>query len=310
MNPRALLLLLLLTSPLLADGPADNQADKVRRVPPPGVPVPAAIRTELEAGAAELGESIATLRSRLKDKPALLNLLPDVQIYHNAVRYALTYDEFFKTNEFQAARELLEQGRQRVRSLGDGLAPWNQATGLVVRGYVSRIDGSVQPYGLVVPTSFRPDTAHRFRLDCWFHGRGETLTELDFLNGRQKSAGEFTPANALVLHLYGRYCNGDKFAGETDLFEALDDVRKHYPLDENRLVVRGFSLGGAACWHLATHYAGLWAAAAPGAGFSETPEFLKVFQNETVQPPAYEQKLWHLYNATDYAVNQIGRAHV
>ena len=48
---------------------------------------------------------------------------------------------------------------------------------------------------------------------------------------------------------------------------------------------------------------GLWAAAAPGAGFSETADFLKVFQKETVQPTWYEQKLWHLYDCTDYAVN-------
>ncbi|HYV33080.1 MAG TPA: hypothetical protein VEO53_18475, partial [Candidatus Binatia bacterium] len=65
----------------------------------------------------------------------------------------------------------------------------------------------------------------------------------------------------------------------------------------------GFSLGGAACWHLAVHYAGLWAAAAPGAGFSETPDFLKVFQNETLKPTWYEQKLWHLYDCPDWAVN-------
>jgi hypothetical protein len=67
--------------------------------------------------------------------------------------------------------------------------------------------------------------------------------------------------------------------------------------------VRGFSLGGAACWHFATHHAWRWAAAAPGAGFSETADFLKVFQNETLRPAPYEQKLWHLYDATDYAVN-------
>ena len=41
----------------------------------------------------------------------------------------------------------------------------------------------------------------------------------------------------------------------------------------------------------------------PGAGFAETPEFLNVFQKEKVEPTWYEKKLWHLYNATDYAQN-------
>ena len=300
---RCALVLLGSLTPAFADGPGDNLADKVRRVPPPGLTVSAGDREELAGGVAQLGQEIDSLRGELTSRPALLVLLPDAQIYYNAVRYALAYNEFFKTNEIQVARTLLKQGRERIAQLHDGKAPWTTATGLVVRGYVSRIDGSVQPYGLVVPASFQPGTSHPFRLDFWFHGRGETLSELDFINGRQKSPGEFVPPNAFVPHLYGRYCNGSRLAGEIDLFEALDDVRKYYPIDENRLVVRGFSLGGAACWHFAAHHAGRWAAAAPGAGFSETADFLKVFQDETLQPAWYEKKLWHLYDATDYAVN-------
>ena len=141
------------------------------------------------------------------------------------------------------------------------------------------------------------------RLDIWFHGRGEKLTELSFLNQRIHNPGQFTPDDSLVLHLYGRYCNANKFAGETDLFEALEHVKQDYHIDDNRIVVRGFSMGGAACWQFATHYAGLWAAAAPGAGFSETKEFLEFFQKETLNPHAWEKKLWNLYDATVYAEN-------
>src|SRR6185437_10339809 len=60
---------------------------------------------------------------------------------------------------------------------------------------------------------------------------------------------------------------------------------------------------GAACWQFAVHFPGMWAAAAPGAGFSETADFLKVFQREKLQPTWYEKKLWHLYDCTDYAIN-------
>ncbi|MCI0705610.1 MAG: hypothetical protein L0241_31505, partial [Planctomycetia bacterium] len=59
----------------------------------------------------------------------------------------------------------------------------------------------------------------------------------------------------------------------------------------------------AACWQFGVHYPSLWAACAPGAGFAETPEFLDVFQKEKVEPTWYEKKLWHMYNATDYASN-------
>lgn len=279
---------------------AQQPAGTVRQIPPPGIEVPAADRAELEAGIASLGKEIEGLRETLKKKPALLELLPDVQIFLNAARYALQYNEFYKPEEIATAKKQLKQGMERAAALREGKAPWTTQTGLVVRGYVSEIDGSVQPFGLVVPESYQPNSSHQFRLDVWFHGRGENLTELNFIADRQRNAGQFTPPNTIVLHPYGRYCNANKFAGEMDLFEALAAVKKHYPIDENRISVRGFSMGGAATWHIATHHAGLWASAAPGAGFAETPEYVKANLNEV---PWYEQKLWHLYNATDYAAN-------
>ena len=293
----------ILPSIALADGPADNLPDKVRSVPPLGISIPATDRDELVESATKLGREIEALRESLQKQPSLLARLPDVIIYQKAVDWAVRYDGFYKTNEVPVARRLIQQGFERANELRNGRAPWTTSTGLVVRGYVSRIDGSIQPYGLVVPGSYQPASAHAHRLDFWFHGRGETLTELDFINGRQRSVGEFAPPDTFVLHPYGRYCNGNKFAGETDAFEALEQVRREYSIDPDRITVRGFSLGGAACWHMAVHYAGQWAAAAPGAGFSETPDFLKVFQNEKVKPTWYEQKLWHLYDCTDWAIN-------
>ena len=264
-----------------------------RPVPPEGVAVPADVRTELQTGLDRLGKSI----EGLKQNP----LMADVLVFHKAVRFALDGNEFFNANEFEKARGILKEGQTRADALAHGDAPWTKQTGLVVRGYISKIDGSVQPYGLVIPPTWFPASAHRFRLDAWFHGRGETLSEVNFIADRMRNPGEFQPPNTIVLHLYGRYCNANKFAGEVDLFEAMDDVKKHYSIDENRLLVRGFSMGGASVWHLATHY-GIWAAAAPGAGFAETREFTHVAR-EGPKPTWYEEKLWHLYDATDYAGN-------
>src|SRR5688572_20700505 len=165
---------------------AARQTD-VRSIPPPGVAVPAEDRVELESGIAGLGREIASLRDTLKAKPELLARIPDVQIYHNAVRYALTFYEFFNPRELPVAKQLLRQGMERAAALKDARIPWDAQTGLVARGYVSKIDGSVQPYGLVIPSSYRADSPHRHRLDVWFHGRGETLSELNFLDQRQRS---------------------------------------------------------------------------------------------------------------------------
>jgi dienelactone hydrolase len=301
----SLLVVLASLATLFADGPADNIPDNVRRIPPsPKEKLAPEIRQDLQRGADELSVAIAALRAAHKGKPELLALLPDVQIFHNAVRYALAHDEIFDPKrEVPFAREQLRLGLERAIALREGKAPWTTQTGLIVRGYVSRIDGSVQPYGLVVPSSFQLNSPHRHRLDVWCHGRGETLSELNFLNDRMKNPGQFTPADAFVLHPYGRYCNANKFAGEIDCFEALEHIKKSYRIDEDRIVMRGFSMGGAACWQFAVHYSDVWCAAAPGAGFSETAEFLDVFQKEKVQPTWYEKKLWRLYDCPDYAVN-------
>lgn len=273
-----------------------------RSAPPPGIPIPEVDRAGLEKLAAELDAQIVELRQRLANNPQLLGLLPDVQIYQKAVHWALTYDEFYRSNEVGIARALLSQGLERAKSLEAGRGKWLTTTGLVVRGYVSKIDGSVQPYGLVVPASFAGSASKLHRLDVWLHGRDNYLTELKFMSDRQRSYGEFTPPETLVLHPYGRYCNAFKFAGEVDVFEAIEQVRRQYPIDENRITIRGFSMGGAGCWHLAAHHAGFWAAAAPGAGFAETAEYTRALAKEP-RPPWYEQKLWQLYDATDYALN-------
>ena len=80
-----------------------------------------------------------------------------------------------------------------------------------------------------------------------------------------------------MLHPYGRYSNAFKFAGEVDVLEALADAKRRLRIDDDRISVRGFSMGGAGCWQMAVHYPDLFFAANPGAGFSETPEFLKFF---------------------------------
>lgn len=268
-------------------------------MPPPGIEIPAGQRAELERRLAVLSVRIAPLKSPL---------LPDVLIFREAVRYALTYGEFFKTDEVEKAYRLLAEGAKRTEALERGEAPWTGAPGLIPRGYVSRIDGSVQPYGLVVPPTYSPALPRKWRLDIWFHGRGDTLSEVNFLADRLRNAGEFTPPDTIVLHLYGRYCNANKFAGEVDLFEAMDDVKKHYRIDEDRILVRGFSMGGAATWHMAVHHAGLWAAAAPGAGFAELQRYQKISDADRDSLPAWYTKLWHLYDATDYAANLFNTA--
>jgi hypothetical protein len=266
-----------------------------KQVPPAGKPIADSDREELTRGVAELGAQI----DKLRENP----LLPDVIIFHKAVDWALRYNEFMDAKHVKTAKDLLAEGKKRADELAAGTHLWTSATGLIVRGFRSHIDDSVQPYGLVVPADWKADDKTPRRLDIWHHGRGDTNMELGFIAGRMKSVGEFAPEGAFVLHPYGRFCNATKFAGETDAFEAMAHVQANYPIDANRLVLRGFSMGGASTWHLGVHHAGLWAAMNPGAGFTETAEYAGVFKEGKPFVPWWEQVLWRQYDADIEVLN-------
>jgi pimeloyl-ACP methyl ester carboxylesterase len=249
-------------------------AQQPKRIPPPGITISAEDRAALEA--------------RLRAVREEFQSTADLAVRWKAVDWALRYNEFFKPEDVGKAHDLLD------RNFGQ--------PGLSVHGFRSDIDDSLQPYGLVTPPSYTPNARGQWRLDVWLHGRGETTLEVGFLHDRLTKPGEFTPRDTFVLHPFGRYCNAYKFAGETDVFEAIADVMRRYPIDPRRVAIRGFSMGGAGAWHLAAHHPGRWAAAAPGAGFVDTAEYQKL-REKNLMPSDYEQTLWRLTNAKDYALN-------
>ncbi len=276
------------------------EVQPAERLMVPGIEVPRTVEARLTVLTDQLGETLATLRQGLS--PELLVYLADVEIFYKAVNMALREDEFIRESEFEVAERLLEQGFERARRLEQGRLPWLQETGWVVRGYYSHIDDSVQPYGVVIPESARAKTRKPFRADVWLHGRDNRLTELKFLDVRQQSNDRFVPPDTFVLHPYGRFCNAFKFAGEVDVFEGLEALKRDYPIDPQRITIRGFSMGGAGCWHLAVHHPDIWVAAAPGAGFAESAEYLGLWRKDP-KPTWYQMALWNLYDATAYALN-------
>lgn len=272
-----------------------------KKIPALGISLTDSDRTELTAGTAALRNEIDALARDLANEPRLLAVLPDVEIFEKAVAWSLADDTFCSPQEIQFARRLLSEGRERAAQLRAKTTPWLEARGLLIRGYRSKLDGSIQPYGLVVPAEL--DLTKPTPAMVWLLGRGEKRTELAFLRERENGPPQLTPKNVLTLIPYGRFCNATKFAGEIDVMEALAAVRAQYSIDPLRIAVAGFSMGGGSTWHLAAHYPGLWCAASPGAGFAETPIFTKALAPGKEPRPAWEQLLWRHYEATGLAQN-------
>ena len=291
---------LCLLSQAFADGPKDNDPKKVRPVPPVGIEIEAKLLDEFQ--------------TRVKGIRSTLSALDDtdawkchVEVFARAVEITLETKMVYGPSDINAIKKALNEGERRLRALASGRRQdvFGRDLGkspLIVGGFRSKIDGSVQPFGVELPPNWGFYNGE-LRLDVWLHGRGERVSEAKFLQQRSTSPGQYQPKKPLVLHPYGRYSNAFKFAGEIDVLEAIDCVKQLWPVDETRIAVRGFSMGGAGCWQMAVHYPNLWAAANPGAGFSETREFLRVFQDEDFQPTWFQSKLLHWYDCPDWTNN-------
>jgi pimeloyl-ACP methyl ester carboxylesterase len=262
-----------------------------RALPPEGLEIPADVRTRLET-------RLAATKKRLEDvKDSALK--PDIEIFTKAVELALIHREFYVERDFSKADWALDEASVRLDSLDAGIAPWTSATGLVVEGYRSSIDGSTQPYGLVIPEGH--DLTKPCPLYVWLHGRGDKNTDLHFLNERATRPGQITPAGAIVVHPFGRHCVGWKHAGEIDVLEVVNTVKQRYKIDQDRVVLIGFSMGGAGAWHIGAHYTERWVAVSPGAGFVDVARYQKLTPDR--YPEWYVQKLWGLYDVPDYVRN-------
>lgn len=264
------------------------------RIPPSGVP----IETEQLTG---LRNRVQALETRLEtiDHPRK----PDAAVLVKAVAWALRHHEFYKASDVAKAKELLTLAEQRSQQLAADSHPWTKQRGLTVAGYRSRIDNSLQPYGLFVPESLALDAAEGVPLIVWLHGRGDKVTDMHFLHQRLRSLGNVHPDFAITVHPFGRHCMGFKSAGEIDVLDVIEQVAARYPIDRRRIVLMGFSMGGAGAWHVGAHYTDRFRAISPGAGFAETARYTRLPVDQ--YPPWYEQRLWSVYDVPNYVRNLL-----
>ncbi len=250
-------------------------------------------RAKIHDRAEALGRAIALI-----PEGTVRDALADVQVYHKAAVWALKYGDFHEPKDVASALKVLERGLDRARELSSGRRPWAEARGWVARGYVSKLDGSVQPFAVVVPEGLSLNRENRAPLDVVLHGRDARASEVRFLASHDAKAAPADSEGKLTLHVFGRTNNGYRWAGEADVFEAIEAVKKAYPVDDMRIALRGFSMGGAGAWHLGLHHPALWSSVEAGAGFTETRQYAKLGDL-----PQYVEKGLHIYDSADYALN-------
>jgi hypothetical protein len=299
----------LLSAGTSAQQPAQKKAQpkgKGRYDPPAAKKPDAATLKQIAEKTDQLRKAVAALKAKKIPDDVLIEVEIDLKAAENIVRF----EEWYHANSGKWALTTLDEGLKRADRAAGGKAPWREETGKwVVRAYRSGIDRSIQPYAVLLPHDYGQDPKKKWRLDIVLHGRDSSLTEAKFIATHDTTA-KVAPRDRdfIQLEVYGRGNNAYRWAGERDVYEAagaftkgtFDAVRDDVAVDLNRLVLRGFSMGGAGTWHLGLHDPSTFCVIGPGAGFTTTHGYIANLPNEL---PDYQEKCLHIYDAVDYAEN-------
>lgn len=234
----------------------------------------------------------------------------DVAIFLKAVRWALDFEPELTDECRQLIRYALRRAKDRMQAVAAGRTPWASKRGRLFRGFVSEIDDSLQPYGLIVPTNYDP--AKPIRLDVVLHGSSQVKGISELLFARNTDGGDETESTAAAAEFIellplGRLGeNAYRFEGETDIYEAIESVCRRYSIDRSRIVLRGSSLGGVGTWQMGLKRPDRFVALGPTSGPVDTIEFARApwphfVALEPLTP--WQTTMLHLVDAIDYTAN-------
>ncbi|HWQ54682.1 MAG TPA: dienelactone hydrolase family protein [Bryobacteraceae bacterium] len=139
--------------------------------------------------------------------------------------------------------------------------------------FLSSVDDSDQPYAIYVPKPFDP--ARRYPLVISLHGSGSNhRLNLRRVFGKgnlpletDSDATHYFPAlktvDFIVASPFARGSMGYQGIPESDVYAVLEDVKRRFPIDEDRVYLTGLSMGGGGTLWLGLTRPDVWAAIAP-----------------------------------------------
>lgn len=135
---------------------------------------------------------------------------------------------------------------------------------VILRGYRSELDGSVQPYAVFAPAALADGMPRP--LVTALHGFGEdafTWFETTTLRERCEARGW------IAVCPLGRGNTGYERAGERDVLDVLERTRRSLPVDARRLHLLGAGMGGTGTWLLSLRHPRLFATATVISGYGD-----------------------------------------
>lgn len=208
-----------------------------------------------------------------KKAEAALAALPSLQ-------YRIGLVDLANAGEIDPARtdfrQALGEAEEWLGALEAGRDPLAAVRGDFKKAYRSKIDDTLQPYRVFVPSSY--DGSKAFPLVVALHGMGgdENSYFSDFY-GQGAFKREAEKHGYIVVCPKGRG-RASMYRGpaEQDVMDVLADARRAYKIDPDRIYLTGHSMGGYGSWSVAMAYPEVFAALAPIAGGGDAKGMQKI----------------------------------
>jgi pimeloyl-ACP methyl ester carboxylesterase len=196
----------------------------------------------------------------------------------------------------QVARDVVRDATTILDGLNGQAGKWEeyaQGRRSLVLARVSSRDSTLQYHTLGLPQPWDP--ARAYPLVVSLHGAGPSYplfyVQAHF-HEREEPAEEGPVADRPYYQLapWGRGNQGWSGAAEDDLWEAMEDVKRDFEIDEDRQYLTGHSMGGGGAWQIALRTPDRWAAVCPvSGGPRRTPLGIGLGGNVSYVP----FRIWH-----------------
>jgi dienelactone hydrolase len=125
--------------------------------------------------------------------------------------------------------------------------------GLLRMPYRDPIDDSPQFCRVYLPPGYEP--AKRYPLILVLHGRAATDVSYARSGGVEaRYDGLAERYNVIVAHPFARGNSWYRGIGEVDVLRCLELIHRRLPIDENRVYLLGYSMGGAGVWYFGSRH--------------------------------------------------------
>ena len=234
-----------------------------------------------------LNDAAQAMEAELAQRSAKCgHALPNAALAIEKLRLFLTKIE---SGEERVTRELgknmlalLATAKSCAEAEERGADPYEGKTGYLERAYHSRIDEAPQPYYVYVPAHLATEEARKQRhpLVVFLHGYVPVYDKHRWWEEMPEFNAVFERNNCLLLIPFGRSNADFQGSGEVDVLDAIAEAKRLYPVDDERVYLYGYSMGGMGVYTVGAHYSDQFAAGIVFSGRADSPlQNLKPMEN-------------------------------